>query len=38
MKRRRINKNISRKLFRKASKVHPKNNLNPRAQRGGIRL
>lgn len=38
MKRRPMNKNHSRKVFRKNTGVHKVNSLNPRKFRGGIRL
>ena len=38
MKRRKMSKNSSRKVFKKNTGVHSMNNINPRALRGGIRL
>jgi len=38
MKRRRLSKGKSHKMFKKATGVHTGNNLNPRKMRGGIRL
>jgi len=38
MKRKSLSNKHSRKQFKRAAYVHPKNNLNPRRFRGGIRL
>ncbi|QXP08277.1 MAG: hypothetical protein [Arizlama microvirus] len=38
MKRRKMSKNVSRKVFKKNTGIHKVNSLNPRKFRGGIRL
>lgn len=38
MRRKPLSKAISKKSFKKASGIHPKNRINPRRMRGGIRL
>lgn len=38
MKRRKLSKNVSKKIFKKNLGVQAMNDLNPRRMRGGIRL